>query len=255
MFSSWFSSNPRRPAAPVLASGPQKILLMAQQVEYQLLRSTRRSIGFVINQQGLRVTAPQTLALPEIEQAIRSKQTWILDKLAARKDRKLLSEQVWEDGASLPFLGQTLRLCITYGSNIAAHRQADLLIIGFAREVAQEKIRQRVHTWLQAQAEHHFLQRLALFAPAMGVGYTSLSLSAARTQWGSCSSDGRIRLNWRLMHFQATLIDYVIIHELAHRHEMNHSPRFWAHVARLYPQYKQARKDLQDAARSLPPGL
>ena len=66
-------------------------------------------------------------------------------------------------------------------------------------------------------------------------------ISSARTQWGSCSREGRVRLNWRLVHFEPAVIDYVIAHELAHLRELNHSPRFWNEVARLLPGYEAAR--------------
>ena len=74
-------------------------------------------------------------------------------------------------------------------------------------------------------------------------GYT---LSSAATRWGSCSSDGRIRLNWRLIHFPLSIIDYVVAHELAHLREMNHSPRFWEVVRSVMPDYEQARGTLKD---------
>jgi hypothetical protein len=77
-------------------------------------------------------------------------------------------------------------------------------------------------------------------------------LSSARTRWGSCSSRSGIRLHWRLIHLPPALIDYVVAHEVAHLLEMNHSPRFWAVVERLYPDWRAARADLRKAAAGLP---
>jgi predicted metal-dependent hydrolase len=79
-----------------------------------------------------------------------------------------------------------------------------------------------------------------------------LSLSAARTRWGSCSQRTGIRLNWRLIHFPPPVVDYVVAHEVAHLREMNHSPRFWAIVARLYPDYRAARQELRRLAVDCP---
>ncbi len=73
-----------------------------------------------------------------------------------------------------------------------------------------------------------------------------LRLSSAKTRWGSCSADGRILLNWRLIHFPQSSIDYVVAHELAHLKEMNHGPRFWATVASLLPDYETARAQVRD---------
>ncbi|MDR1462599.1 MAG: M48 family metallopeptidase, partial [Azoarcus sp.] len=77
-------------------------------------------------------------------------------------------------------------------------------------------------------------------------------LSSARTRWGSCSLKTGIRLNWRLIHFDSSIIDYVIVHELAHLTEMNHSARFWAIVARYFPDYRGARDTLKKLAGQLP---
>jgi len=101
---------------------------------------------------------------------------------------------------------------------------------------------------LQVQAKSLFVQRCQHFSALMGVQPKRLSLSAARTRWGSASSDGSVRLNWRLIHFAPELIDYVVVHELAHLREMNHSPRFWAEVARVMPDHEARRAQLKKVA-------
>jgi len=68
------------------------------------------------------------------------------------------------------------------------------------------------------------------------------------TQWGSCTIEGKIRLNWRLIHFTLPLIDYVIAHEISHLREMNHSPRFWATVQSVFPEFQEAKKALRERA-------
>jgi hypothetical protein len=99
--------------------------------------------------------------------------------------------------------------------------------------------------WLQTLARRHFTTRLDQLAPVLGVRWSRLSLTNARTRWGSASSDGSIRLHWRLMQLQPELADYVIVHELAHLHEMNHSPRFWAIVQAAMPDYARHQQALK----------
>ena len=79
-----------------------------------------------------------------------------------------------------------------------------------------------------------------------------VALSNARTQWGVCTEDGAIRLSWRLVHLEAALADYVVAHEVAHLVELNHSRRYWALLARLYPGWRAARERLELSARTLP---
>ena len=121
--------------------------------------------------------------------------------------------------------------------------------VGLTPDANEAELKRRVKRWLQDQAQTLFAARLSIYAQALGVQYQGFKLSSAKTQWGSCTADGRIRLNWRLMHFSLPLIDYVIAHELAHRKEMNHGPRFWAAVRSVFPEFEAARKEL----RSHPP--
>jgi predicted metal-dependent hydrolase len=96
------------------------------------------------------------------------------------------------------------------------------------------------------QAKALFEERLNHFAPLLQVRWTRLSLSNADKRWGSAKSDGSIRLNWRLMHFELPVIDYVVAHELSHLRVMNHSPQFWETVGSLLPDYEQRRHALND---------
>ena len=86
----------------------------------------------------------------------------------------------------------------------------------------------------------------------MGLQEPPLTLSSARTRWGSCSLKSGIRLNWRLIHFPLAVLDYVVIHELAHLREMNHSRRFWAVVAEACPEYRTRREQLKALANHCP---
>ena len=224
------------------------IMLEQHMVAYHLKRSRRRSIGFLINDQGLRVTAPGWVGQAEIESAIRAKQRWILDKLQARQERARQpapAPAVIQDGSQVRFFGKKVTLRISYGQASRYDPLSDTIILNLPSEATEERIKKHLLVWLMNQARRHFSERLPLYAAQLGVQYHSFSLSSAATRWGSCNSLGKIRLNWRLVHFAPELIDYVIAHELAHLREMNHSPRFWATVQRIYPNYAQARAELK----------
>jgi predicted metal-dependent hydrolase len=118
-----------------------------------------------------------------------------------------------------------------------------------------QQIKDRVQGWLQGEAKRLFGERLAIYAEKLGVSYRAYALSSAATRWGSCSSDGKIRLNWRLIHFPLSIIDYVVAHELAHLREMNHSPRFWQTVESIFPEFREARQTLKHHPPELLPTL
>lgn len=94
-------------------------------------------------------------------------------------------------------------------------------------------------------------QRVAHFAPLVGVTYGRITIRNQRTRWGSCSGKGNLNFNCLLMLAPPEVLDYVVVHELCHRKEMNHSPRFWAEVARVLPDYQQRRRWLKEHGGAL----
>lgn len=88
--------------------------------------------------------------------------------------------------------------------------------------------------------------RVEYFAPLVGVDYNRIFIKEQKTRWGSCSSLGNLNFNWKLILLDELLLDYVVVHELAHRKQMNHSPAFWAEVERVLPDYRERRKRLRE---------
>jgi len=128
-----------------------------------------------------------------------------------------------------------------------------LRIVGLPIDAEPQRLKDLVQAWLQGEAQRIFSERLEHYGQQLGVEHRSLRLSAARTRWGSCTAEGHIRLNWRLVHFPISAIDYVVAHELAHLREMNHSPRFWQTVAQLFPDFEKARAHLKNPPPELLP--
>lgn len=95
-------------------------------------------------------------------------------------------------------------------------------------------------------AKEYISKRADYFADQLGVTYNAITIRDQKTRWGSCSSKGNLSFNWRLILAPPKVLDYVVVHELCHRREMNHSPRFWALVESVMPDYKQHRKWLKD---------
>jgi hypothetical protein len=236
----------------------REVVLEGVRVAYALRRVRRRSIGFVIGPQGLAVSAPRWVALSEIDAALQGRARWILNKLAEQRDRARRLDQArvdWRDGATLPFLGQSLRIVIDPRSpgtvlhvdGLAGNvPSGSCLRVGLPTPAEASQLRDAVQSWLQRQARRVFEERCAHFAPRLGVRVRRLALSSAATRWGSASADGSIRLNWRLVHFAMPVIDYVVAHELAHLREMNHSAAFWDVVRSVVPDVQAARERLRE---------
>ncbi len=237
-------------AEPGASRAHRELLLGSHRIGYELKRARRRSIGFMVGAEGLRVSAPRWVPLAEIERALHQKGDWILRKLVEQRDRarRVQASRIeWCDGAVLPYLGQPLSLRLDPAQRepnwLAESR---VLALPLALDASTTQIRDLAQAWLQARAREDFEPRCRRFAELLQVSMTSLRLSAAQTRWGSASADGSIRLNWRLIHFAPAIIDYVVAHELAHLREMNHSARFWDTVREVLPEFERARDALRE---------
>lgn len=249
--------QPKRPEPEAPASNKRCIKLDGQLIEFSLKRSQRRSIGLRIDDNGLHIAAPQRMTIAEIENAIRRKTNWIISKLQQRLQgsaHRLHKATEWRDGATLPYLGLPLTLRLRQSTEICIIHDEDnaALIVSLPATSTMAELRTATLKWLQSRALEVFSARMRHYATVLGVNYRQLGLSAARTRWGSCTPQGAIRLNWRLIYLPEALIDYVVAHELAHRHEMNHSARFWAKVESVYPDYRAARIELRKLGAEIP---
>ncbi len=245
----------------------RETLLDGTLVAYAFRRGKRRTIGFSVGPDGLTVSAPKWVPLYEIDKAVLEKSGWVLKKLQETQDRQRRLESArieWKDGCHLPFLGDQVVVVLDprhdFGgvgaelkSNLLEAQQAVdastphlALHVGLPHSATAEQIRDAVQAWLMRQAKRLFTERLNHFAPTLGVQWRKLGLSSAGTRWGSASADGSIRLNWRLVHFKLSVIDYVVVHELSHLRVMDHSPQFWDTVRAVVPDYADLRGQLKD---------
>jgi len=226
-------------------------VLDGQPISYVLHRSHgRRRISLSVDERGLRIGAPLRASMREIESVLRDHARWVVRKLTEWGEKRAPGRR-WESGETLMFLGKPLKLDIVAATeNVPSvlHREDTLAIA--TPHVQPAHIAALARDWLRAQALADYAARVERYRAAMAAPQVDIRLSNARTRWGSCHASGRVLLNWRLIQMPARLIDYVVVHELAHLQEMNHSPRFWAVVAREIPDYAARRREIRrDAHR------
>lgn len=213
-------------------------------ISYQVQRSARsRHLRLKINARGeVVVAAPPRASDQIIAKFVHDNSDWILRTLAkvsARKEVKNPNE--------LMVFGQTYQRVIHDDGVPGPHpvyiREGKLHI----HPVTQTKasVQRTFETFLKTTAQKYIVPRTKQLAEVMHTTYTGLTLRDQKTRWGSCSSQGGLNFNWRLVQYPTAVIDYVIIHELAHRTEMNHSHRFWAIVAKYDSEYQSHRNWLK----------
>ena len=233
------------PTRELVSRDARRMALGADTIEYVLVRRHgRRGVGLKVDENGLTVSAPSTMALAKIEGLVRESERWILRKIAEWSHRKIAPVQ-WREGERVPFLGGGLTVRLGRGARSRADRKdAELWVI--TRNGTASEIERAVVRWYKRVAHTHLSERLVALAAGAKLALPTLTISSAMARWGSCSSKREVRLAWRLVKAPPDLVDYVICHELAHLRHMDHSNAFWAEVGRQCPDYRQRRSRLNE---------
>lgn len=196
---------------------------------------------------GLEVTAPRGVAISRIEAVLREKAAWIeatLQRFAAQTPAATLA---LHDGATLPFAGMSL---VLHFRQLPTTTRVRVALVGTTLTVTTPHTdyataRTALEAWYRRQAHTVIAGRVAHWNARFGFEHGRISIKDQKSRWGSCSHSGNLNFNWRLLLAPLDVLDYIVIHELAHLREANHSPRFWALVATLCPNYKQHRRWLR----------
>ena len=198
-----------------------------------------------VDEHGLTVSAPWRSSERRIVGVIRDAEEWVLRKLDVWSNFPARS-QSWVQGDKIRYLGRDLSLDLTVDSvaTLASLQDGDRLRISLADPGQKDSVKAAVVKWYRRHAQSNFSGSIGEFAPRLDVPAPRLFLSSARTRWGSCNAKREVRLNWRLIQAAQPTIDYVVVHELAHLIEMNHSRRFWKLVASVCPHYREACAEL-----------
>lgn len=235
----WFR-KPNKPQPKVVES----TLNLAYPVSIRR-SSKRRSIELRVSVEGaVRVLCPIAMTDSQIGAFIDSKSSWIESKLSQIASRQLESPPSLEDGSLWRFRGQQFTLKLEAG-DARVLLEGDFLTVYSDLTDAERLLRD----WYHRQAESHLLSRTAYFSERMNVQPTNLQLKAYRSMWGRCNARHEIAFDWRVIQAPDPVIDYLVVHELAHLHHFNHSPAFWQCVESQIPCFRDSKQWLREHAR------
>ena len=210
-----------------------------QEIAYQVVRSNRKSVALVIdNEANLIVRAPILMPDTVIDEFVRKKRRWINEK---QQQVAVFGEKhppvVVETGESIMYLGSNY--AIIKDEVDAVEVSGNELVVPESYDV------ESLATWLKEQAMQIISERVALYANVMGVTPGAIKLSEAKARWGSCSTKNNLNFAWRLIMCPLSVLDYVVVHELSHITYKNHSPAFWARVKTVLPTYEDDQEWLK----------
>jgi predicted metal-dependent hydrolase len=224
-------------------------LLSGKHITYTLKRTgRRRSIGLRIDDRGLTVSVPLRASEKWLHSVLQDKASWVVEKLEGWQSCQPTPVR-WQDGEALDYLGELLVLRIV--SSLFAtpiQRLGRELWVFVTKDNETAHVEQTVSQWYRKEAERIFAERVAHYSPLLNAVPREIKLSSAKTQWGCCTVRGTVHLNIQLIKLPLRLLDYVVVHELAHLRELNHSAAFWRVVESACPDYTMLRSELKAVA-------
>lgn len=242
---------------PIKTGSPLFYLETAgNRIAYSVLRKPyRRTLTIaILPDQGIKVTAPRLLAEEQIHRFVAQKKEWIIRKLAEfAAETTALAAKRYGPGHMFLFLGQARPLKIL-DNPLLLHPEVDfdgqflnVTILASGDLLGEQQIRDALVTWYQNQARELFPSRIFHFSRLMALDPQKIAVKTQRRSWGSCSYRRQaINLNWQLVMAPLPVIDYVVVHELAHLIHPNHSKKFWQKVAQFIPDYREKKRWLKD---------
>ncbi|WP_225334804.1 M48 family metallopeptidase [Halomicrobium urmianum] len=217
-------------------SQSNEIDLLGNTIEYEVRHSTDATKPRIdVDIHGVKVVLPESEGEAPTE-LLRDNAAWVVEKTREYdRYREQAPKRRFEEGEFFPYLGKPHEV-------VVEQRPSSSVVDGKLRlsewHVEDTSIERGLETLYRRNARQRFKRRADHFAEKMGVEYDQIEIRNQRTRWGSCSTNGTLGLNWRLMMAPPEIIDYIIVHELAHLREANHSSAFWSLVAEYDPEYE-----------------
>lgn len=234
--------SPQTPAAQVSVADPPAVDV--PEIAYVRRRGARRYILRVLDDGTLRVTVPWWGSKRAAREFVESQRAWIARQRLKRESRRAAR---WGVGAEVLVNGETHRLVDGGDGRVWL---AGAMVAESGR--GERALRADVQAWLRSQAVATLPGELLALADRHAITVTRVSVRNQASRWGSCSRRGTISLNWRLVQTPPFVREYVLLHELMHRRELNHSARFWRHVARFEPAWRELDRELLQGWRRVP---
>ncbi|MBF0384147.1 MAG: M48 family metallopeptidase [Magnetococcales bacterium] len=212
-----------------------------------IIRTPRRKTASVKVENGIvSIVVPQELPNSRIKEVMRQKSQWIQEKLRLHNEAIPTKAKEYISGEAFSYLGRNYRLKV-----IAAQWQPVRLLNGkltvWTPEASSspERIRAALMGWYQSHARKKLREKTRRYAKTIGVTPKSINIKAFQSRWGSCHVDGHIHFNWKIIIAPNHIVDYVVVHELCHLKQPDHSPEFWKCVEMVIPDYRECREWLK----------
>lgn len=219
--------------------------------QVEIIKTNRKksaSIQLIDGQ--VRVRAPRSLSDKRIDDLIKKRIPWIKEKLEEHAKRPKAIEKKYTDGEIFSYLGKNYVLRIIESNNACVKLKNGCFVVTISKNKVDkaDQVQALLADWFRAHANKYLQVRTDKFAEIIGVSPTSVSIKNYKARWGSCTINGAIDYNWKIIQAPKKVIDYIVVHELCHLLEHNHSPKYWSCVEKFMPNSKDYKVWLRENA-------
>ncbi|MEA4898051.1 MAG: SprT family zinc-dependent metalloprotease [Christensenellaceae bacterium] len=222
-----------------------------ESIEYELVQTARKSLELRVLPNQNKLFAPQGVRLKTADAFVVERADWLRDARERLREAqaRVNARAALAEGAQVSLEGRTLTLHVARGAERVEARDGALWV--WTKNDGGDAVRLAVRAYMIRRARAAVTARLEHFIPLVGRRPARVTIREQRTRWGSCSGQNNLNFNWKLIMAPPGALDYVVVHELCHLHEFNHSKRFWALVERFLPDYQDWKLWLKHNAKSL----
>tara|TARA_A200000113_G_scaffold221499_1_gene233447 strand:- start:158 stop:844 length:687 start_codon:yes stop_codon:yes gene_type:complete len=220
-------------------------------LQVEIIKTNRKkSVSIQLKDGQVRVRAPRSLSDKRIDDLIKKRIPWIKKKLEECVKRPKAIEKKYVDGQIFSYLGKNYALRIIESNEAFVKLKNGCFVVATPKSKLgkAEQVQALLSDWFRVHAKKYLQERTEKFAEVIGVSPTSVSTKNYKARWGSCSTNGAIDYNWKIIQAPKKVIDYIVVHELCHLLEHNHSPKYWSFVEKFMPNSKDSKVWLKENA-------
>lgn len=220
-----------------------------EKIDFELIYRTRKTVGIKIcRENGLIVHSPKGVKSEEIIKILKTKSSWIVKKLEeVRNIEQRIIPKKFVDGEKFLFLGEEHKLEILFNPK----QKKPKFEIDYGRILIEtcttepDKIKAWFEAWYRTKALETIGERVLYYQPLLGIKPNLVKVKTQKSRWGTCNSKGNLYFNWKIIMAPIEILDYLVVHEMAHLLHLNHSAKFWNCVGNILPDYKTRRQILK----------
>lgn len=218
----------------------------------EVVRTSRiKTASIKIIDGSIKLAIPEKLSDTEIKQLIKRRSFWIKQKIKQQASIVPYRPKEYVSGESFPYLGRNYRLKLLHHEGTGVKLKDGYLECSISKKADPQKVKEILVSWYKEHALERLIEKTERYSKIIRANPQSVDIKDYKARWASCSSNGKITYNWRIILAPHHIVDYIVVHELCHIMHPNHSTDYWKSVKNILPDYKECREWLRSNGNAL----